>query len=92
MSSGTQFTCFTCTKVQILTPAELLLRGALSNLEALRAKGEHGSKQKEQEKVAEDELGVLALLGKQQHRAIAEDQKKLQVSVLVLFVLVQQVN
>jgi hypothetical protein len=50
----------------------------------LRAKGEHGSKQKEQEKVAEDELGVLALLGKQQHRAIAQDQKKLQVSVVVL--------
>jgi hypothetical protein len=84
MSSGTQFTCFTRSKFPILTPAELLLRGALSNLEALRAKGEHGSKQKEQEKVAEDELGVLALLGKQQHRAIAQDQKKLQVSVVVL--------
>ncbi len=84
MSSGTQFTCFTRTKVQILTPAELLLRGALSNLEAVRATGEHGSKQKEQEMVAKDELGVLALLGRQQHRAISQDQKKLQVSVFVL--------
>ena len=77
--------------MQILTPAELLLRGALSNLEAVRATGEHGSKQKEREMVAKNKLSVLALLGRQQHRPISRPEEASGVSICT-FVLVKQVK